>query len=102
MCEFISTHPHNFPFSSGPPQIQFFAHLTTANIISAQSMISLLLSFTAVLDEFGVSQGRAKRAALCVVEGLLMVCSYQLIMPRLTRALLVWSSIETTFRSERA
>ncbi|KAF9645332.1 hypothetical protein BDM02DRAFT_3101505, partial [Thelephora ganbajun] len=52
--------------------IQFFAHLTTANIISAQSMISLLLSFTTVLDEFGVSQGRAKRAALCTVEGLLM------------------------------
>jgi hypothetical protein len=36
-------------------------------------MISLLLSFTTVLDEFGVSQGRAKRAALCAVEGLLMV-----------------------------
>lgn len=52
--------------------IQFFAHLTTANIVSAQSMISLLLSFTSVLDEFGVSQGRAKRAALCTVEGLLM------------------------------
>ena len=40
-------------------------------------MISLLLSFTAVLDEFGVSQGRARRAALCAVEGLLMVRSRQ-------------------------
>lgn len=38
-------------------------------------MISLLLSFTTVLDEFGVSQGRARRAALCAVEGLLMVHS---------------------------
>lgn len=61
------------------PQIQFFAHLTTANITSPQSMISLLLSFTTVLDEFGVSQGRAKRAALCAVEGLLMVRSPHLI-----------------------
>lgn len=41
-------------------------------------MISLLLSFTAVLDEFGVSQGRARRAALCAVEGLLMVRTYRL------------------------
>jgi len=36
-------------------------------------MFSLLRSFTAVLDEFGVSYGRAKKAALCAGEGLLIV-----------------------------
>ena len=46
-----------------------------ANLISAESMISLLQSFTAVLDEFGVSYGRAKRAALCAGEGLIIVCT---------------------------
>lgn len=35
-------------------------------------MLALLQSFTAVLDEFGVSNGRAKRAALCAGEGLLI------------------------------
>ena len=56
------------------PQIHFFAHLTVANLISAESMISLLESFTAVLDEFGVSLSRAKRASLCAGEGLIIVC----------------------------
>ncbi|KAF5322475.1 hypothetical protein D9619_001169 [Psilocybe cf. subviscida] len=50
--------------------IHFFAHLTVAKIISAESMLALLRSFTAVLDEFGVSHGRAKQAALCAGEGL--------------------------------
>lgn len=36
-------------------------------------MIALLQSFTAVLDEFGVSHGRAKRAAICAAEGLMIV-----------------------------
>ena len=36
-------------------------------------MLGLLQSFTAVLDEFGVSNGRAKRAARCAVEGLMRV-----------------------------
>lgn len=36
-------------------------------------MFELLRSFTAVLDEFGVSHGRAKKAALCAAEGLMMV-----------------------------
>lgn len=57
-----------------PAQIHFFAHLTAANLISAESMVSLLQSFTAVLDEFGVSLSRAKRAALCAGEGLIIVC----------------------------
>ena len=39
-------------------------------------MVSLLQSFTAVLDEFGVSHGRAKRAALCAGEGLIIVCPW--------------------------
>ncbi|KAH9175199.1 MIF4G like-domain-containing protein [Lactarius sanguifluus] len=51
--------------------IHFFAHLTVTNLISPQSMLGLLQSFTAVLDEFGVSNGRAKRAARCAVEGLM-------------------------------
>ncbi|TFY82925.1 hypothetical protein EWM64_g1090 [Hericium alpestre] len=53
--------------------IHFFAHLTVAKVITASSMLSLLQSFTAVLDEFGVSHGRAKRAALCAAEGLMRV-----------------------------
>jgi len=36
-------------------------------------MISLLQSFVAVLDEFGVSHGRAKKAALAAGEGLIIV-----------------------------
>lgn len=52
--------------------IHFFAHLTVAKLISPESLFSLLQSFTAVLDEFGVSHGRAKRAALCAGEGLLV------------------------------
>ncbi|KDR74497.1 hypothetical protein GALMADRAFT_250474 [Galerina marginata CBS 339.88] len=52
--------------------IHFFAHLTVAKLVSTDSMFSLLRSFTAVLDEFGVSHGRAKRAALCAGEGLVM------------------------------
>ncbi|KAJ8515083.1 hypothetical protein ONZ45_g7452 [Pleurotus djamor] len=52
--------------------IHFFAHLTLANIVSADSMFGLLEAFTAVLDEFGVSHGRAKRAALCAAEGLMI------------------------------
>ena len=34
-------------------------------------MLALLQSFTAVLDEFGVSHSRAKNAALCAAEGLM-------------------------------
>jgi nuclear cap-binding protein subunit 1 len=56
-------------------QIHFFAHLTVTNLISPQSMLGLLQSFTAVLDEFGVSNGRAKRAARCAAEGLMRVCA---------------------------
>ncbi|PFH50582.1 hypothetical protein AMATHDRAFT_144777 [Amanita thiersii Skay4041] len=51
--------------------IQFFAHLTMAKVISPDSMIALLQAFTSVLDEFGVSLGRAKRAAMCAAEGLM-------------------------------
>jgi nuclear cap-binding protein subunit 1 len=56
-----------------PRQIHFFAHLTIAKVISAESLFSLLQSFTTVLDEFGVSYGRAKKAALCAAEGLMIV-----------------------------
>ena len=36
-------------------------------------MLGLLQSFTAVLEEFGVSHGRAKQAAVCAAEGLMIV-----------------------------
>ncbi|KAF7301293.1 hypothetical protein MIND_00694300 [Mycena indigotica] len=52
--------------------IQFFAHLTVAKLISTDSMLTLLQSFTAVLEEFGVSLGRAKQAAVCAAEGLMI------------------------------
>ncbi|KLO09925.1 hypothetical protein SCHPADRAFT_999939 [Schizopora paradoxa] len=52
--------------------IHFFAHLASAGLISIHSMLSLLQSFTAVLEEFGVSHNRAKNAALCAAEGLLI------------------------------
>lgn len=45
-----------------------------AQVISIESMSALLQSFAAVLDEFGVSYGRGKNAALCATEGLLIVC----------------------------
>ncbi|KAI0052632.1 cap binding protein 80-PB [Auriscalpium vulgare] len=51
--------------------IHFFAHLTEAGVVTPQSMLGLLQSFTAVLDEFGVSTGRGKRAARCAAEGLM-------------------------------
>ncbi|KAJ3777062.1 MIF4G like-domain-containing protein [Lentinula raphanica] len=52
--------------------IHFFAHLVSAQIISPESFAALLQSFITVLDEFGVSHGRAKRAALCAAEGLMI------------------------------
>ncbi|KAG6889020.1 hypothetical protein C0992_006716 [Termitomyces sp. T32_za158] len=52
--------------------IQFFAHLTVAEIVSPDSMVSLLQAFTAVLDGFNVSHKRAKRAVLCAAEGLMI------------------------------
>ncbi|ESK93122.1 cap binding protein 80-pb [Moniliophthora roreri MCA 2997] len=52
--------------------VHFFAHLTAAGLVSAESFTALLQSFTAVLDEFGVSHGRGKRAALCAAEGLMI------------------------------
>jgi nuclear cap-binding protein subunit 1 len=54
-------------------QIHFFAHLTVAKLVSAESMIDLLQSFVKVLDEFGASYARAKKAALCAAEGLMIV-----------------------------
>ncbi|KAL4241306.1 Nuclear cap-binding protein subunit 1 [Abortiporus biennis] len=52
--------------------IHLFAHLAIAKIVSPQSMYELIRSFTSVLDEFGVSHGRAKKAALCAAEGLML------------------------------
>lgn len=58
------------------PQVHFFAHLGVAKIVSPQSMVALLQSFVAVLEEFGVSHGRAKNAALCAAEGLMRVSPF--------------------------
>ncbi len=55
--------------------VHFFAHLASAGIISVHSLLSLLQSFTSVLEEFGVSHNRAKNAALCAAEGLLIAGS---------------------------
>ena len=81
-----------------PAQIHFFAHLTVANLISAESMVSLLQSFTAVLDEFGVSLSRAKRAALCAGEGLIIVCSsFSTHYPQLLMPAIGWSYTKSSF-----
>ncbi len=69
-----SYHPPTIPpLELNWTQIQFFAHLTVAGLISPESMTALLQSFVAVLDEFGVSHGRAKKAALAAGEGLIIV-----------------------------
>ncbi len=54
-------------------QVQFFAHLTVAQLVTARSMYSLLTMFTNILDELGVSHGRASNAGLCAAEGLMIV-----------------------------
>ncbi|TDL29146.1 hypothetical protein BD410DRAFT_735868 [Rickenella mellea] len=51
--------------------LHFFTHLTVAQVISPSSMLALLQAFTAVLEEFGVSHGRGKHAALCASEALM-------------------------------
>ncbi|KZT62167.1 hypothetical protein CALCODRAFT_479362 [Calocera cornea HHB12733] len=52
--------------------IHLFAHLTRAGTISSSSLLQLLQTFTAVLDEFGVSYHRGLQAALCAGEGVLI------------------------------
>ncbi|KAI0637657.1 cap binding protein 80-PB [Trametes polyzona] len=52
--------------------VHFFAHLTVARVISAQSMYELLKSFTAVMEELSASHGRISKAALCAAEGLMI------------------------------
>lgn len=44
-------------------------------------MFELLKSFTAVLEEFAVSHGRAKKAALCAAEGLMIVSNAHMSVP---------------------
>ncbi|KAI0733404.1 MIF4G like-domain-containing protein [Fomitopsis betulina] len=52
--------------------IQFFAHCTMAGLVSSQTLFELLNSFIVVLQEFGVSHGRAMKAGLCAAEGLMI------------------------------
>ncbi|KEP55380.1 cap-binding protein 80-PB [Rhizoctonia solani 123E] len=49
----------------------FFAHLTNLGMINTASVIALLQSYAAVLDEPGVSQSRATNASRCIGEGLI-------------------------------
>ena len=44
-----------------------------AGLVTHESMILLLQSFSSVLEEFGVSAGRAKQAAICAAEGIMIV-----------------------------
>ncbi|EJU06060.1 hypothetical protein DACRYDRAFT_60601 [Dacryopinax primogenitus] len=52
--------------------IHLFAHLTRSGTISGNSLLQLLQTFIAVLDEFGVSHHRGLQAALCAGEGVLI------------------------------
>ena len=70
LCAFIPLQTQSPAYAA---QVHLFAHLTAARIVSAQTMFELLKSFTAVLEEFAVSHGRAKKAALCAAEGLMIV-----------------------------
>ncbi|CAE6420765.1 unnamed protein product [Rhizoctonia solani] len=49
----------------------FFAHLANLGMINTASVIALLQSYAAVLDEPGVSQSRATNASRCIGEGLI-------------------------------
>ena len=72
-----------------------------ARMISPDSMISLLQAFTSVLDEFGVSHGRAKRAAMCAAEGLMFVRGLAWHSVRLTDAPVAgWPNSESSLCSE--
>ncbi|KAG9017386.1 hypothetical protein FRB95_000806 [Tulasnella sp. JGI-2019a] len=51
--------------------IQFFGHLVSMQVVAPASLLAVLKSFTAVLDEPGVSYSRARQAGLCAGEGLL-------------------------------
>ena len=68
-------------------QVQFFAHLTVARVISPSSMYELLKSFTAVFNELGTpSHTRASGAGLCAAEGLVIVSEdVHVVISRLTR-----------------
>ncbi|KAF5337350.1 hypothetical protein D9611_002854 [Ephemerocybe angulata] len=46
-----------------------FLRIYSCQVDICRFNVALLRSFTAVLDEFGVSNGRAKRACLCAGEG---------------------------------
>ncbi|KAG8851988.1 hypothetical protein FRB96_009004 [Tulasnella sp. 330] len=51
--------------------IQFFAHLVSLRVVAPASLLAVLKSFIAVLDEPGVSYTRARQAGLCAGEGVL-------------------------------
>lgn len=56
-----------------PSQVNFFAHLTVARVISARSMYDLLDTFKEVIVSIDSTHNRSTKAALCVAEGLLIV-----------------------------
>ncbi|KAI5829567.1 hypothetical protein K523DRAFT_241884 [Schizophyllum commune Tattone D] len=52
--------------------VHLYAHQARAGLVVTDDLADLLKSFSAVLDEVGVTHSRAKRAALCAVEGALI------------------------------
>ncbi|KAL1742855.1 MIF4G like-domain-containing protein [Schizophyllum fasciatum] len=52
--------------------LHLYAHQARAWLVVPNDLADLLKSFSAVLDEVGVTHSRAKRAALCAVEGVLI------------------------------
>lgn len=55
------------------PQVQAFAHLATTGVVSAASVLALLQSLMAVVDELGVNPSRVEQVITCVGEGLIRV-----------------------------
>lgn len=58
-----------------PPllQVQLFAHLTAIGLVSPESLLTLLQSLLAVIDELGVNPSRVEQAVVCVGEALIRV-----------------------------
>ncbi|KDQ07778.1 hypothetical protein BOTBODRAFT_70220 [Botryobasidium botryosum FD-172 SS1] len=84
--------------------IHFFSHLVLLQTVSATSMLALLQSFAAVLDEPGVSFYRAQQAALCVGEGLIRAGSvlYDAHREEITELLASISSLSESYTTLKA
>jgi hypothetical protein len=54
-------------------QIQLFAHLASIGVVSPASLLTLLQSLLAVIEELGVNPSRVEQAITCVGEALIRV-----------------------------